>query len=127
VQSESALTDRFMLAKSVTGAVACGWLQRWLSATRTRNDTAAQEAVDAMGTAPHWSVLLQMVREKGFHGDALPPHGQAWPSEILTAAREIAHGHLRRKPAVTTAYVNGHPVGVRTPAGAAPASVMGCL
>jgi|GEM_PF-1228468 len=127
LQSESALTDHFMLAKSLTGAVACDWLQRWLSATRTGNDTAAQEAVDAMGTARHWPVLLQMVREKGFHGDALPPHGQAWPSEILSAAREIAHGHLRRKPAVTTIYVNGQPVGYRTPAGAAPASVIGCL
>jgi hypothetical protein len=127
LQSESALTDRFMLAKSVTGAVACDWLQHWLSATRTGDDTAAQEAVDAMRTAPNWPVLLQMVREKGFRGDALPPHGQGWPSEILTAAREISRGQLRRKPAVTKTYVNGHLYGVRTPAGAAPASVMGCL
>jgi hypothetical protein len=127
LQSESALTDRFMLAKSVTGAVACGWLQRWLSATRSGDDAAAQEAVDAMATAPHWPALLQMVREKGYQGNALPLHGRGWPSEILTAAREIASGHLRRKPAVTTIYVKGHPVGSMTPAGAAPASVMGCL
>lgn len=127
LQNESALTDHFMLAKSVTGTVTCDWLQRWLSATRAGDDTAAQEAVEAMGTARHWPILLQMVREKGFHGNALPPHGQGWPSEILTAAQEIARGHLRHKPAVTTTYVNGHPVGVRTPAGAAPASVIGCL
>jgi hypothetical protein len=127
LQNESALTDRFMLAKSVTGTVTCDWLQRWLSATRAGDDTAAQEAVDAMATARHWPVLLQMVREKGFRGDALPPHGQGWPSEILTASREIARGHLRRKPAVRTIYVKGHPVGYTTPAGAAPASVMGCL
>jgi lysozyme family protein len=91
-----------MLGKSVTGAVACEWLQRWLSATRAGDGVAAQEAVDAMGTAPHWPVLLQMVREKGYRGNALPPQGQGWPSEILTATREIAHGHLRRRPAVTT-------------------------
>ncbi|HEY0390848.1 MAG TPA: RNA polymerase sigma factor [Solirubrobacterales bacterium] len=127
VQSQSALTDRFMLAKSVTGAVACGWLQRWLDATRAGNGAAAREAVDAMATAPHWPVLLQMVREKGFRGDALPPHGQAWPSEILTAGREIGRGKLRRKPAVRTIYVKGRPAGRLTPAGAAPASVMGCL
>jgi hypothetical protein len=127
LQSEGVLTDRFMLGKSLTGAVACDWLQRWLSATRTGDDAAAREAVDAMGTAPHWPILLQMVREKGFRGNALPPHGQGWPSEILDAAREIAHGHLRHKPAVTTAYVDGHPVGYVLPAGAAPASVMGCL
>ncbi|MGC1165287.1 MAG: hypothetical protein WA862_04195 [Solirubrobacterales bacterium] len=127
LQSESTLTDRFMLGKSVTGAVACDWLQRWLSATRAGDGAAAQEAVEAMGTAPHWPVLLQMVREKGYRGNALPPHGVGWPSEILTAAREIARGHLRRKPAVTTIYVKGLPVGQMTPAGAAPASVMGCL
>ena len=126
-QSESALTDRFMLAKSVTGTVTCDWLQRWLSATRAGDDTAVQEAVEAMGTARHWPVLLQMVREKGFWGNALPPHGQGWPSEILSAAQEIAHGHLRRKPAVRTIYVKGNPAGYLTPAGAAPASVMGCL
>jgi hypothetical protein len=126
LQSESALTDRFMLGKSVTGAVACDWLQRWLSATRAGDDAAAQEAVDAMATARHWPVLLQMAREKGYRGNALPLHGQGWPSEILAAAREIAHGHLRRKPAVRTIYVKGHPAGYMTPAGAAPASVMGC-
>jgi hypothetical protein len=127
LQSESALTDRFMLAKSVTGAVACDWLQRWLSATRTGDGAGAQEAIDAMGTAPSWPVLLQMVREKGFWGSALPPHGRGWPSEILTAAREISRGHLRRKPAVTKTYVDGHLFGISTPAGAAPASVMGCF
>jgi len=127
LQSETALTDRFMLGKAVTGAVACDWLQRWLSATRAGDGAAAQEAVEAMGTAPHWPVLLQMVRERGYQGDALPPHGRGWPSEILTAAREITSGHLRRKPAVTTIHIDGLPPGYRTPAGAAPASVMGCL
>jgi hypothetical protein len=127
LQSEGALTDRFMLGKSLTGAVACDWLQRWLSATRAGDGAATREAVDAMATAPHWPVLLQMVREKGYRGAALPRHGQGWPAEVLAAAREIAHGHLRRKPAVTTIYVKGRPVGVQTPAGAAPASAMGCL
>lgn len=127
LQSESDLTDRFMLGKAVAGAVACGWLQRWLSATRADDSATAQEAVDAMATAPHWPVLLQMVREKGYRGNALPPHGQGWPSQILTAAREIAHGHLRRKPAVRTIYMNGLPAGYMTPADAAPASVLGCL
>lgn len=126
LQSESALTDRFMLGKSVAGAVACGWLQRWLSASRSGDGAAAQEAVEAMGTARHWPVLLRMVREKGFHGRALPPHGQGWPSNIVAAAREIASGHLRRQPAVRTIYVKGRPAAYLTPAGAAPASVLGC-
>ena len=127
LQNKSALTDRFMLAKSVTGAVTCDWLQRWLSATRVGDDAAAREAVTAMGTARNWPALLQMVREKGYRRNALPPHGQGWPSQVLAAAREIAHGHLRRRPAVRTIYVKGHPVGYVTPAGATPASVMGCF
>jgi hypothetical protein len=127
LQTESDLTDRFMLGKVVAGAVACGWLQRWLSATRAGDGGAAQEAVDAMVTARHWPVLLQMVREKGYRGDALPLHGQGWPSQILSAAREIAHGHLRRRPAVRTIYMKGLPAGYITPADAAPASVLGCL
>jgi hypothetical protein len=127
LQSESALTDRLMLGKSVTAAVACDWLQHWLSATRAGNGAAAQEAVDAMATARRWPVLLQMVREKGYRGNSLPPHGQGWPSEILTASREIAHGHLRLRPAVTTVYIHGHPAGSLTPAGAASASVLGCF
>jgi hypothetical protein len=127
LQSEGTLTDRFMLAKSLTAAVACGWLQRWSSATRAGDGGAARDAVEAMSTARHWPVLLQMAREKGFEGHALPLHGQGWPSEILTAAREIAHGHLRRKPAVRTIYAKGHPAGYLTPANAAPASVIGCL
>lgn len=127
LQSKTALTDRFMLAKSLTGAVACDWLQRWLSATHTGDGATAQEAVDAMGTARHWPALLQMIRERGYRGNTLPPHGRAWPSEILTAAREIAHGHLRRGPAIKTIYVHGHPTGYITPAAAAPANVMGCL
>jgi hypothetical protein len=127
LQSEGVLTDRFMLGKAVTGAVACGWLQRWLSATRAEDGAAAQEAVDAMATARHWPVLLQMAREKGYRGNALPPHGQGWPSEIITAAGEIASGHLRRRPPVATIYVKGLPAGYVTPPGAAPASVMGCL
>jgi hypothetical protein len=127
LQSESALTDRFMLGKAVAGAVACDWIQRWLSATRSGDGAAAREAVEAMGTAAHWPVLLQMVREKGYREDALPPNGRGWPSNILAAAHEIAGGHLRRKPAVITIQVKGHPVGYMTPAGAAPASVLGCF
>lgn len=79
-----------------------------------------------MSGARHWPVLLQMVQEKGFEGDVLPAHGNGWPSYIVTAAREIAAGHLRRRPAVTRRYYKGVLVGVGTPRNAAPASVLGC-
>ena len=67
-----------------------------------------------------------MVHEKGFKGDALPAHGNGWPSYIVEAAREMAAGHLRRRPAVERIYENGDMFGVMTPANAAPVSVLGC-
>jgi hypothetical protein len=126
LQSDTVLTDRFMLGKAVAGAVACDWLQRWKSATRTGDDAAAQQAVTALGSARRWPVLVQMVRERGYEGNALPAHGQGWPAQIVAAGREIAAGHLRRKPAAHTVYVNGEPVGFRVPAHAAPVSLLDC-
>lgn len=79
-----------------------------------------------MAGTRHWAVLLQMVHEKGFRGDVLPARGNGWPSYIVTAAREIAAGHLRRRPTVTRRYYKGVVVGVGTPRNAAPASVLGC-
>jgi hypothetical protein len=67
-----------------------------------------------------------MVHEKGFRGDVLPADGNGWPANIVTAAREIAAGHLRRRPAVKTRYRHGAVVGVQTPRNAAPASILGC-
>jgi hypothetical protein len=126
LQSDSVLSDRFMLGKAVAGAVACEWLRRWAAATREGSDAAAREAVDALGTARRWPVLLRMVRERGFEGNVLPLHGQGWPSQIVAAGREIAAGHLNRKPAVRTLYAKGNPVGYVTSGDTAPASVLGC-
>jgi len=126
LQSETALTDRFMLGKAVAGAVACDWLQRWQSATRRGDDAAARQAVEALGSARRWPVLVRMVREHGYEGHALPAHGRGWPSQIVAAGREIAAGHLRRRPAAHVVYANGEPVGFMIPAHAAPITVLNC-
>jgi hypothetical protein len=126
LKAEGELTNRFELGQAVAGAVACGWLESWDAATRSGDAAAAEAAVEAMSGARHWAVLLQMVHEKGFRGDVLPAHGNGWPASIVTAAREIAAGHLRRQPAVKTRYAHGVVVGVQTPRNAAPASVLGC-
>ncbi len=126
LEAEGALTNRYELGQAVGGAVACGWLESWDVATRSGDAATAEAAVAAMSGARHWAVLLQMVHEKGFRGDLLPAHGNGWPSYIVTAAREIAGGHLRRRPAVTRRYYKGVLVGVGTPRNAAPASVLGC-
>ena len=53
-------------------------------------------------------------------------HGNGWPASIVTAAHEIAAGHLRRRPAVKTRYEHGVVVGEQAPRNAAPVSVLGC-
>ena len=126
LEADDELSNRFDLGQAAAGAVACGWLESWDAATRSGDTATAEAAVAAMSGARHWAVLLQMVHEKGFSGDALPAHGNGWPSSVVTAGREIAAGHLRRLPAVKTRYEHGVVAGVQTPRNAAPASVLGC-
>ena len=126
LKAEGEPTSRFELGRAVAGAVACGWLESWNAATRSGDAATAEAAVAAMSGARHWAVLLQMVHEKGFRGEVLPAHGSGWPSNVVAAGREIASGHLRRRPAVKTIRRDGVVVGVSTPKNAAPASVLGC-
>lgn len=58
--------DRYHLGVDVTGAVACGWIARWVDATATGDTAAAQEAVDAMGTSPEWDILQEMEPQGGW-------------------------------------------------------------
>jgi hypothetical protein len=126
LEAETHFTDRYQLGQAVAGAVACGWIESWSAATRSGDAAGAQEAVEGMAGARHWPVLLEMVQEKGFRGDVLPAHGNGWPSYIVEAAREMAAGHLRRRPAVRTFREDGRVIGVETPKNAAPVSVLGC-
>jgi hypothetical protein len=126
LEAEGELSNRFDLGRAVAGAVACGWMESWDAATRSGDTATAEAAVTAMSSARHWAVLVQMVQEKGFKGDVLPARGNGWPSHIVQAAREMAGGHLRTRPAVKTFHENGAVVGVETPKNVAPASVLGC-
>jgi hypothetical protein len=80
-----------------------------------------------MAGVRRWPVLMQMVQEKGFEGDVLPAHGVGWPSYIVTASREIATGHLRRRPAVRKFRdAEGNVIGQAYSHDTAPASFLGC-
>ncbi len=126
LEAEGELSNRFDLGRAVAGAVACGWMESWDAATRSGDTATAEAAVTAMSSARHWAVLVQMVQEKGYKEDVLPARGNGWPSHIIQAAREMAGGHLRTRPAVKTIRENGAVVGVETPKNVAPASVLGC-
>ncbi len=123
-EAETELSNRYELGEAVAGTVACGWLASWDAATRSGDGASSDAAVAAMHGSRHWPVLLQMVREKGFHGSVLPAHGNAWPSNVIAAAREIAHGHLRRGPDFRVVYRNGRPWG-KAPTDI-PINILGC-
>jgi hypothetical protein len=55
-----AVKDHYSLAMEVSGAVACGWLDRWNQAKRAGDTAAMRESVDAMQTSHRWPVLLEM-------------------------------------------------------------------
>jgi hypothetical protein len=56
----AAVKDRYQLGAEVAGAVACGWIDRWVAATDAGDAAAAKQASDAMATSHHWAVLNQM-------------------------------------------------------------------
>jgi hypothetical protein len=125
--SERVLINRYELGQAVAGAVACGWLESWDVAQRSGDTATAEAAVVGMSGARRWAVLLQMVHEKGFEGDVLPAHGVGWPSYIVEASREIAAGHLRRRPGVRRMRdAEGNIVGMGYSKDTAPASFLGC-
>lgn len=103
----SLITDRYRLGTAVTGAVTCGWLEDWVAAARNDDLSAAREAVDGLGSARRWPVLLSMVREKGWKGERLPAHGNGWASTILDAAREIGRGRLSQGGGIYTMTRDG--------------------
>ncbi len=62
------VTDRYQVGARVSGAVACAWIAQWLDATAAGDETAAQEAVDAMATSHTWPILLEMDPQGGWSG-----------------------------------------------------------
>lgn len=64
------LSDRYQLAAKVTGAVACGWLDQWFTATDAGDAASARAAADAMQTSHDWPILLEM-QPQGAWADAV--------------------------------------------------------
>jgi hypothetical protein len=127
LETERVLINRYELGQAVAGAVACGWLESWDAANRSGDTATAAAAVAGMSGARHWAVLLQMVREKGFEGDVLPARGVGWPSYIVEASREIAAGHLRRRPGVRRMRdAEGNVISMGYSKDTAPASFLDC-
>jgi hypothetical protein len=63
LRSGEALKDRYQLGAQVTGAVACGWLDRWSDAKDAGDTATRDEAVAAMKTSHDWRILHEMNEE----------------------------------------------------------------
>jgi hypothetical protein len=87
IATSSAVRDRYQLGAQVAGAVACSWIDRWVTARRAGDEDGARKAVEAMATASSWPVLDEMEDEgdypevvrqyaTGMAGNGLVPAGK---------------------------------------------------
>jgi hypothetical protein len=63
IVTSSAVRDRYQLGVQVAGAVACSWIDRWVTAHRVGDEDGAREAVEAMATTSSWPILQEMEDE----------------------------------------------------------------
>lgn len=57
----------YQIGADTVGAVACGWIDYWIDASTAGDETAIQQAVDAMAASREWNILNQMSSEGAFH------------------------------------------------------------
>jgi len=72
--------DRYQLGATVSGAVACGWLDQWVAAKSSGDAQQLKQATDALATSHSWKVLNDMNAE----GD--------YPEAVWQFADEVATG-----------------------------------
>jgi hypothetical protein len=93
----SAVRERYQLGAQVAGAVACAWIDRWVTARRAGDEVGARAAVEAMATASSWPVLQEMEDEGDYPevvrqyatamaGDGFVPAGRPMTVEESYAA-----------------------------------------
>jgi hypothetical protein len=70
LERHAVVRDRYQLGAGVTGAVACGWIEQWVTAQRTGDAAASAAAVEAMQSSRHWPILREM-QTKGDYPEVL--------------------------------------------------------
>ncbi|MCC6224515.1 MAG: hypothetical protein IT201_13620 [Thermoleophilia bacterium] len=86
LKAGDAVRDRYQLGAAVTGAVACGWIERWLAARATGDAAAARIAVRAMDGSRGWTILREM-DENGDYPEVVWQYADA-----MAAGRPITGG-----------------------------------
>lgn len=62
----SGALDRYDLGARIAGAVACAWLDSYVTARQEGDDAAADDAVAAMATSREWPILQEMLEEGAY-------------------------------------------------------------
>lgn len=63
VLGDAQALDSYQLGATVTGAVACGWIEEWERARAAGDEAGAERAADQLATSHDWTVLHEMDAE----------------------------------------------------------------
>jgi hypothetical protein len=97
LKTEDSIADQDTLAVKVGNAIACGWVESWVSARATGDQAAADRAVEAMSTSDQWP----LVRE-----NHVP-----WFSNYAGVAKQLHEGRLDTSPSGYETQTNGKTFG----------------
>jgi hypothetical protein len=95
LQNQSEVLNHYQLATEVSGTVACGWVESWLTATAAGDAAGARKAVAAMASSRSWPLLI------GIGGEG------SWASNVWHVAAELERGHLNRGAAGSLVHPDG--------------------
>ena len=85
-----AVRGPYHVGADVTGAVACGWIDAWVTARESGDAATVQAAVDAMASSHEWDVLVDMADDGDWpevlweYADALATDGPVSGGRPLT-------------------------------------------
>jgi hypothetical protein len=82
--SDTVLRDRYQLGAHVAGAVACGWIERWIDARGNGDAIAAAAAAETMEGSRNWPILREM-NAQGDYPEVLWEYGRAIAGERTVA------------------------------------------
>jgi hypothetical protein len=93
LQSEDSISDQSSLAVKVGNAVACGWVESWITARAAGDQAAAGRAVEAMASSADWPIVRKT---------KVP-----WFSNYAVVTKQLRAGRLDRSASGYEVPTNG--------------------
>ena len=97
LKSEDSIADQDTLAVKVGNAIACGWVESWISAQAAGDEAAVQRAVETMSSSDQWP----LVRD-----NHVP-----WFSNYAMVAKQLRENRLDTSPSGYETQTNGKTFG----------------